>query len=235
MNLLRSKVSFFFITLILFCLGSPLFAFAESTIQCHCFTARTYNPADRFAADDYLLATSFNSLLARSYNVPKRQIVMIKMNEGASQEELLISLKLSAITREDPRKFLGQRQENNTWPQIISGLTQGERIKNDAILEAIRTGTPAEEAGAKIADEIIGAFFGIAPDEIRKLRAFGLNEKEITLIYILVHAGGQKTEALVEKHERQGMSWGEIANGLGLEPAAAGELILAYPTGQISE
>jgi hypothetical protein len=235
MNFLQAKVSFFFIVLFLFCLGSPSVVLAESTIQCHCFTARTYNPADKYASDDYILATSFNSLLAKSFNIPKRQIIMIKMNEGISQDELLISFKLSEMTGEEPSRFYRQRQENNTWPQIISGLAQQESIKNNEIFAALRTGIPAAEAGARIADDMIGTFFGIAPNEIGKLRTSGLNEKEITLVFILAHARGQKPEILVDRHERQGMSWSEIANVLGLEPAAAGELILTYQAGPKSE
>jgi len=235
MKLLQSKIYLLFIVTILICLRSALSVPAESAIECHCFKARTYNPADRFAADDYILATSFNSLLAKSFNISKRKVIMIKMNEGVSQDELLLSLKLSKITGEDPGRFLGQRQKNVAWPQIISGLTQQEPIKNDAILQAVMTGIPAEEAGARIADDVIGAFYGIAPDEIQKLRVSGLNEKEINLVFILGHSGDQKPEVLADKHEKQGMSWGEIANVLGLEPAAAGDLILTYPGGRKAE
>ena len=159
MNLLKLKISLFIILLILFSSGSALQAFAESAVQCHCFTKRSYSPADRFAADDYILATSFNSLLARSFDIPKRQVVMIKMNEGMAQDDLLIGLKVSKITGIDIRKFTRLRKENNTWAEIISGLAQQEKIKNDPLLEAVRSGMPAEEAGPRVADEIISARF----------------------------------------------------------------------------
>jgi len=84
MNLLKPKSSFFLIILILFSLGSAVQVFAESAIQCHCFTDRSYNSADRFASDEYILATSFNSLLAKSFAITKRQNVMIKMNGGVA-------------------------------------------------------------------------------------------------------------------------------------------------------
>ena len=235
MNLLKSKTVLFLITLILFSLGSARHAFAESAIQCHCFTNRSYNPADKFAADDYILATSFNSLLAKSFGIPKRQIVMIKMNEGVAQDDLLIGLKISKITGVDIRKFLGLRKENNTWATIISGLAQQEKIKNDPLLEALRSGMPVEDAGARVADEMIAEFYQIKPEEINKLRMSGLNEKEMNLVFILAHAREQKPEVLVDKHNSQGESWSQIASNLGLEPVAAGEFILAYPARKRSE
>ena len=235
MKLLQSKICLLFILSLLCCLRWPQPVFPESAIECHCFKARAYNPADRFAADEYILATCFNSLLAKVFNIPKSKIIMIKMNEGVSQDELLISLKLSEITGEDPSRYFRQRQENVSWPQIIFGLTQPEAIRKDAILQAVMTGIPAEEAGARIADDMIGAFYGIAPDEIRKLKASGLNEKEINLVVIRGHSGDQKSDVQADKHEKQGMSWSEIANVLGLEPAAAGELILTCPAGRKAE
>jgi len=96
-------------------------------------------------------------------------------------------------------------------------------------LEAIEAGMPAEEAGIRIVDEIIGEFYQIKPEEINKLRMSGLNEKEMNLIFILAHAREQNPEILVEQYKKQGRSWSEIAYNLGLEPDEVGKLILAYP------
>ena len=234
MNLLKSKTALLLITLILFSLGSAAHAFAESAIQCHCFKNRGYNPADRFASDDYILATSFNSLLAKSFGIPKRQIVMIKMNEGVAQDDLLIGLKISKATGMDSGKFFRLLKENNTWAKIISGLSQQEKIKNDPLLEALGSGMPVEEAGARVADEIIGEFYRIKPEEINKLRLSGLDEKAINLVLILAHAGEQQPEVLLEQYRKQGKIWSEIAHNLGFEPAAAGKLIQVYPARKIT-
>ena len=183
MNLLKSKISLFLITLIFFTLDTAFHAFAESTIQCHCFKERSYNPADRFVSDEFILATSFNSLLERSFDIPKRQIVMIKMNEGVAQGDLLIGLKVSKVTGIDVRKFFRLHKEDNTWAQIISDLQHQEKVKKNPLLEAIRSGITVEEAGGRIADEIIGEFYQVKPEEIEKLRKSGLNEKEINLVF----------------------------------------------------
>jgi len=233
MILLRPKTLIFCSALVFFLLGSAPDSFSESTIQCHCFKNRSYNPADKFASDDYILATSFNSLLAKVFSIPKRQIIMSKMNEGVGQDELLISLKISKMTGADIQEFFRLRKENNTWAAIISGLPQQEKIKNDPLLKAIRSGMPLEEAGDMVADEMIVQFYQVPSEEIKKLRMSGLNEKEMALLFILVHAGGLKPEALVMQYKKQGRSWSEIAYNLGLEPDAAGKLILAYPAKKI--
>ena len=169
MTLLRPKTLIFCSALVFFLVGAVPDFFAESTIQCHCFKNRSYNPADKFASDDYILATSFNSLLAKVFSIPKRQIIMSKMNEGVGQDELLISLKISKMTGADIQEFFRLRKDNNTWAAIISGLPQQEKIKNDPLLKAIRSGMPLEEAGDMVADEMIVQFYQVPSEEIKKL------------------------------------------------------------------
>ena len=183
----------------------------------------------------WVLASSFNSLLAKSFAIPKRQIVMIKMNERVAQDDLLNGLEIAKITGVDIRKFLRLHKENNTWEKIISGLSQQETIKKAPRFEVIKAGMRVEEAGIRIVDEIIGELYKIKPEEINKLRMSGLNEKEMNLIFILAHAREQNPEVLVEQYKKQGRSWSEIAHNLGVAADATGKLIIAYPDRQIPE
>lgn len=235
MHLLQTTISFFLLVLALFFPGLAHNSFAESAISCHCFKDRSFNAADRFAADGYILATSFNSLLARSFDISKRRIIMFKMDEGVGQDDLLIALKIAKMTGVDPRKFLALRRVNNSWPQIVSGLSDQKIVENNLLLSAVEAGLPADEAADRIADEIIGDFFSVPAEEIKKLRKSGLTEKEMALLFVLVHARDQKPELLLEQYSKQGKSWSEIANNLGVEPTAAGKLILAYPAKQLTE
>jgi hypothetical protein len=160
---------------------------------------------------------------------------MIKMGEKVAQDDLLISLKISKITGEEISKTLDLRRSNNTWAEIVSGLPQQEKVETDQLLEAVKSGMPVAEAGDMVADEMIARFYQIPPAEIKKLRVSGLDEKEMSLLFILVHVGGQKPQVFVEQYMKRGRSWSEIAYNLGLEPDAAGKLILAYPAKQITE
>ena len=235
MILMQTRTPYVFVTIFLFFFTPTPGSFAESVINCHCFQDRTYNPADPFAADDYILATSFNSFLAKSFDIPKRQIVMLKMKEGVGQNDLLIGLKTAKATKIDLRQLLRLRREKSTWSKIVSELDLRGIQQNDRLLAVIKSGIPVAEAGAKVADELIADFFKIPMETIGEFRLSGLNEKEIVLLLILAHASDQKPETLVARHGKEGKSWSEIADSLGVQAAAAGKLILQYPAKQITE
>jgi len=235
MNLLQPTSSLFFILLTFFFVVPGFAVSAESTINCHCFKDRTFNPADPWAADDYILATCFNSFLSRSFAVPKREIVMLKMKEGVGQDDLLIGLQISRITGTDLQQLLGQRRQGIGWSAIVAAMLLNDTLKNNRFLDTILTGIPDVEAGAMVADTRIGEFFGVEDDTIQQLRKNGLNEKEITLVLILAHVENQKPAMLVDQHDKENRSWSAIATGFGIEPAAAGKLILQYPAKQLPE
>ena len=232
--MLKTKTALFLLSLLLISLAPAANLFAESTINCHCFQDRSYDPADKFAADDYILATSFNSLLAKSFDISKKQVVMLKMDEGVSQDDLLVGLKITKLSGGYLEQLLGLRRVGYTWPQIISGMEQQEIINNDKLAKAIKSGMPVYEAGGRVADEMIAGFYKIPAEEIKRFRAYGLDEKEMVLVFILAHFKNQKPEIFVGQYKKQGSSWSQIAFNLGIEPAAAGKLIMAYPAKQIN-
>ena len=216
-------------------LGLSYSAHAQSAINCHCFKEREYKPADRFAADDYILATNFNSLLAKYFAISKGQIIMLKMNQGVGQDDLVIGLKVAGAAGEDINKILQFRRAGKAWPEIITGFGQQGKAGSDPLLAQIISGMSDEQAGASIADAIIGQFYTVPVEEIDALRKAGLNEKEISLLFILSHVSGREPATLLKQRRQQNESWSEIAHNLGVEPAAAGKLVLAYPAKQITE
>jgi len=230
-------MKFFFIILIplIITLGLGYRSMALGAMSCHCFNERDYNPSDRFAADDYILATSFNSLLAKYFSIPKGQIIMLKMNEGIPEDDLLIGLKVAHTSGEDVNKIIGQRRSGETWQQVVAGIPQQDKIRRDPMLNRIVSGMEVGQAGRGIVDEIISQFYKVPVEEITKLRTAGLSEKEITLVFILVYARDQNTATLLKQRNEYKKSWSEIAHNLGIEPAEAGKLIMAYPAKQINE
>jgi hypothetical protein len=235
MNMKKLKSLLFCMTYVLLFWGPVQNSYAESTINCHCFQDRSYDPADKFAGDDYILATSFNSLLAKSFDISKKQVVMLKMDEGVSQDDLLVGLKLTKLTGGYLEQLLGLRRAEYTWSQIILGMEQQDPINKDKLAKSIRAGMPVNQAGARVADEMIEEFYNIPAEQVLRFRAYGLSEKEMALVFILAHFKNQKPETFVEQYKKQGSSWSQIAFNLGIEPAAAGKLILAFPAKQISQ
>jgi hypothetical protein len=235
MNLLHSSRNFIAVMTLLIILVPGYHAFAESTINCHCFQDRSFDPADKFASDDYILATSFNSLLARSFTISKEQVVRLKMEEKVGQDDLLIGLKLTKITGGYLDQLLGLSGAGYTWPQIINGMEHQNPINNDKLAQDIKSGIPVGVAGDRVADEMISEFYAIPTEDVERYRAYGLSEKEIGLVLVLAHFKDAEPETFVDQYKKQGSSWSEIAFTMGLEPSAAGKLVLAFPAKQLSE
>ena len=82
---MRILLLFFFLAL------TPAeFIWAESTVNCHCFQDRAYDPQRAYAADPYFLATTQNSLLANLFGLSKKDVVRAKM-AGANGDSLWVS------------------------------------------------------------------------------------------------------------------------------------------------
>ena len=235
MNVLKTSRLLFFLIFFLFSLVPVSSSLAESAIKCHCFKDRTYNPADTFASDDYILATSFNSLLAKKFAVSKREIVLLKMKQGVGQDDLMIGLQVARAAGLDFQQLLSQRRKKHTWAEIVASLEKDGKIRKGRFAEEIMPGIPVAEAAVRVADAIIADFYKVSFESIQKFRAAGLNEKELALLFVLAHAGEKEPGSLVDLHNRKGKSWSEIANRLNIEPAVAGKLILQYPAKKISE
>ena len=235
MNLLHQRRHLLTVITLLIILTSGYQAYAESTINCHCFQDRSFDPGDKFASDDYILATSFNSLLARSFDISKEQVVRLKMEEKVGQDDLLVGLKLTKLTGGYLDQLLGLRGAGYTWTQIIMGMEQQAPINSDKLAQDMRSGLPVGTAGDRVADEMISEFYAIPSEDVQRYRAYGLSEKEIGLILVLSYYKDEKAENFVAQYKNQGRSWSEIAFNLGLEPSAAGKLVLAYPARQVSE
>jgi hypothetical protein len=235
MILLRSRVVLL-LTAVLSLFATPAAdSPAATAINCHCFKDRIYNPAARFAADEYILATSFNSLLSRSFAIPKSRVVMLKMKEGVRQDDLLIGLQISQTCGEDPQQLFTARRQGQPWSEIIRGLNRIPDVQKDQLLETMGADNPTDKAAAGVADKLLADFFQVPTAVITGYRESGLREQEIALLLILAHVGDRQPAALLELRNKGGKSWSEIADGLGVEPAAAGKLILQYPVKKLEE
>ena len=201
---------------------------AETVTGCHCFRQRSYDPEAKFVADDYILATSFNSLTANLFSISKKQIIMLKMRGGTHQNDLLIALKLGHDFGLDHQQLLNLRKKDYSWQQIIAQSKTLSEIKDNALLTMIKSGKPVNDLGQKVADSMIADFYDVPEKEIEKLKALGFNEKEMALFFLLVRYKQVKPEELVKQVKNEGQSWSEVAHKLEITPAMAGQLIANY-------
>ena len=206
----------------------PITAVAESAVSCHCFRDRTYNPAARFAADDYILATTFNSLIARNFAIPKQEVVMLKMRGGVEQADLLVALQIATTTGADLQDLLAGRKDNQPWQTIIATPASAQTDKKEPVLDSLRAGNSTEQTSQLVADTMLVNLFEIPLIRISELRDAGLDEKEITLLLILAKTTRQPLQKIADLHTKEGRSWSEIAHNFGIEAAATGKLVLEY-------
>ena len=215
---------------ILFLLASltALPASAGMTAGCHCFKHRSYDPEARFAADDYILATSFNSLTANYFSISKKEIVMLKMKSGVRQNDLLLALKLGRDFGVDYKPLLHLLKQGLSWQDIISHAQAFLEDSGNELLVMIRAGAPVNDLGQKVTSSMIADFYAVPENEVEQIRSKGFNEKELALLYLLVRTKSVKVKDLLVKIKEKGQSWSEVAHNLDITPAMAGKLIASY-------
>lgn len=221
----KNKAWLFFLLFLLLSMIGVESANCEMVAGCHCFKQRSYDPEDRFAADDYILATSFNSLMANRFNIPKRQIIMLKMKGGIQQHDLLIALKISQDFGIDLEKIVGHHQQHHSWQTIDADFTTLAKDRDNEFLTMIRAGRPVVELGQTVADEMIADFYEMPLKTVASFRQKGLNEKEITLLFLLACKQRTQPEDILVQVKHHGQSWSETAHKFGISPAMAGQLI----------
>ncbi len=194
-----------------------------SSASCHCFRNRSYDPADRFASDAYLVATTFNSLIAKSFQISKRRIVMMKMQNGIDPDELLIALYLARKSHRDPDLLLSIRENGGTWLQIMRSSGLGE-AGDDPVLHALARGNTARQVATLITDAMLKETLGVNDKVLSSLRAQGFNGRQITVICALARHAHRKPAAIAAMYQQK-MSWSEIAARFNLSPKDVGKII----------
>jgi hypothetical protein len=191
---------------------------------CHCFKDRSYDPARKFAADDYMLAKSFNSMLASYFNISKRQIIMMRMQGGVDGQDLTMSLYLGKITGTDFKDILSLRSNGQSWKQIVAD--HKARIQSDNPVAIVTEPKDDEqEIVNTVVTMLVTDYFAIPPESIDKYRSNGLSDKEVVLCLGLSAQSGKSIDELLSRYKEEGQSWGEIANSLGIAAADIGTII----------
>ncbi len=201
-------------------------AAAEETDRCHCFRDRSYDPSDKFAADDYLLTTSYNSLIAATLGVSKRQIVMMKMKGGVNPDDLLIALYITDKTKAPMDLLLSIRENGGSWQSILNSPSLQGKDLSDPVIIKIRTGATPEETADLITDAMLKLYYNAQPVQITKLRSHNFSNKELALLFALQQQTSAPMKDIIAMAGKQKMSWSEIAHQSRLSPAAIGKTIL---------
>lgn len=203
------------------CLGQPM----QMAAGCHCFKDRSYDPARKFAADDYILATSFNSMLASFFNISKRQIIMFRMQGGVDGQDLTTSLYLGKLLDMDFQKILSLRSNGQSWFRITAEASVKDTT--EPVLTVISRNGSSQDVASAVAAILISRYFSIPIEGIEIYRQRDLSDKEIVLILGLSMRSGETADALADLYAEKGKSWGEIANSFGIAAGDIGTLIVS--------
>ncbi len=220
---------FFIITLLLFFPGRIL---AFNSGNCHCFRHRSYDVHNKFAADDYLLATGYNSLLARVFHIAKRTIIMKKMQGGINGDDLVIGLYIREKTGKPLNLLLSVRDNGGSWQQILAAAWK-KTTDMDTVLHAVADGVNGENLAGIITGYMLENRYNCSPATLEKLRNAGFTDRESNLLLALSEQTGARLDQLQKMVRIQKMSWAEIGHHFGLTPAAVGKKILSGNPAQL--
>lgn len=200
----------------------------ESTSSCHCFKDRAFNPEQKFAADKYLLTTSFNSFIAVNFNLSKSQIVMMKMKGGINPDTLLIALYVAKEGGVELDNVLAILEHGGSWQQVFSSASLKGSVEAKKTFAEI-TATKGNDAAAAeiVTDQLLQSYFGMGEEEIAALHKEGATGRESVLVNILARHSSRDSRPtdILTMHSRQQKSWGEIANYFGFTPKETGKLL----------
>lgn len=210
-------------------------ALAATTDGCHCFQDRFYDPKAPFAADDYLLTTTFNSLISRFFSLSKQRIVLLKMQGGVAADDLLIGLRLAQASQADSQRLFDRLKSGASWPTLLAELDLAPEVREGALVKGLRAGGSAKAAGELVADQMLVEFFKVQPRRVQELRSAGFDSKALSLLLVLSHYTGRELGLFVRQFQSEKKSWSEITSLVGVSPKAAGILILNYPEKKLSE
>lgn len=199
---------------------------AGDAANCHCFKNRNFNKTDTFASDDYLLTTTFNALLANEFNISKGRIVMMKMQGGVSNTDMIISLFLARETGVEVNALLDMKKTQNWAATANRAKTKAVTPDIEEKLKFITPQSSDEEIAGRITDNLIIARFPSGRESLQQLKSTRLTAREIVLANTLADHSGTSVQAISKQYLDKGFSWSEIAHNLGLEPAGVGKLLL---------
>lgn len=185
-------------------------AFAEeSTINCHCFTDRSFDHQNPEKVVPYLLATTQNSFLAVAFNAQKFKLVKDLMS-GVPSDQLWIGHYVAARSGYDNKSVMTMRQAMGSWSAALEevGLTK-ERLA-PALAMAVEAGDEARLAAA-VVDEALLYLLQVDADDLKRLRAAGADNREAILSFFLAKRTEQSAPEIYQSVVGGATNWGTLA------------------------
>jgi len=188
---------------------------AISTIECHCFRDREFDPDRPAATDDYILATSQNSLLAHLFAKDKKEIVRARMS-GVASRDLWLAFYLERQTGQSAASWLERRGKGRQWPALMP---------KDVLKEL--SPVPEGEAALAVAviDRMLASGLGVDARVLRDLRRQGTDDRQLIAACVLGRLLGRSPVGLAQQVADGKTTWGLLVAEARLRPTELNDAI----------
>ena len=186
---------------------------AEPPVTCHCFRARTFDPARPGAADPYILATTRSSLLSAAFGAEKGALVRAVMS-GTSPDDLWIAHLAAARSGRAATALLDEREAKGSWKAALEGMATLPAALGAALARA----APDADLAAVAIDEVLLSRLGTDPDSLAALRAARARSDEAVLAAFLAPRLGTLPPQLLGRVRTGRATWGTALRDAGLAP-----------------
>lgn len=196
--------------IVLFCFGFVSVAFAEeSTINCHCFTDRSYDHQNPETVVPYLLATTQNSFLSVAFNTPKFKLVKDLMG-GVPSDQLWISNYFAARFNYDSKSLMLIRQVRGNWSDTLQEAELPKNTLSPSFITALKSADDKKLAIA-VVDEALTYLMGVDAGQLQELRAAGADNREAILGFFLALRANGNAIDIYKSVESGSTNWGTLA------------------------
>jgi hypothetical protein len=193
-------------------LALPLPAQAIPAITCHCFTDRSYNPANPAAADAYFLATTQNSFFALVFNVDKSSIVM-KKQQGVAGDDLWIAYRIAAKTGVSPESLLQAKKPGQPWPELLAQQRLPLKPLGSRLAAGLKAKVTASRLAEAVVDDLFLQYHLAGEAELAAIRQAGATNQELIIATVIAAKSGRPARQLLQEVKGGSRSWGALLQG----------------------
>lgn len=184
-------------------------ALAIPTINCHCFTDRSYDPARPTIADPYFLATTQNSLFALVFNTDKKSVV-IKKQQGISSEDLWIAYWIASKTGMSPETLLQAKQGKDVWSEVIASLRLPVKSLGAGFADALKTKKSSVHLADTVVDQLFQQHQLLSNSELVALRQAGASNQEMIISTVISARIRQPAKQICLEVKNGSKTWGSL-------------------------
>lgn len=189
---------------------------AASTVECHCFQERQYQPEKSQAADPYFLATTQNSLMSVMFQVDKKVLVRAKMS-GSDGQSLWIASYLADQSGKSLSDINRVRSASDSWKNTVLKLKIKSNQLDSGFVELLNE---TEKLADYIVDDALITRLQAQRTTLFKLRQRQAGNQELILAVFLGRVSGVGPERIYAQFV-DGESWGKLLYDQGLFDGAA--------------